>query len=303
MSVRNSNTLFDDGVLIDLDIRHWSGQKKLRAEDLKIDIRDVPDIFSLGRKYLISKEAINLFACLDARARRLVESMSFPFPVGSTRFVPNNVLMDLMDRLEKSKVEYYREVEAFINNYSVQRREMQLKYRKYWNSLEPYYPSMTELWSKFSFGYSIFEMQAPRSFKATTRRRLKAQEEALQRYRQKLNYQLYAFAEDVVRQLRSEAANLCNNIIQKIQRGDAVTERSMNVLRRAVEKFEKLNFVGDEKVETMLQNLRIQWLNKDITEFNSDGFKNALEAVVRSADDINDISAVTGTYRRKLNIA
>ena len=77
----------------------------------------------------------------------------------------------------------------------------------------------------------------------------------------------------------------------------------MNILRKAVEKFSKLNFVGDERVETMLQQLRIEWLNKDVTEANIDGFKNALEAVVRSADDLNDISAVTGTYRRKLNIA
>lgn len=303
MSVRNSNTLFDDGTLIDLDIRHWSGQKKLKAEDLGIDIDEVPDIFSLGRKYLVSKEAINLFACMDARARRLVESLSFAFPVGSTRFVPKNVLMDLMDRLEKSKAEYYREVEAFINNYSVQRREMQEKYYRYWTCLEPYYPSMTELWTKFSFGYSIFEMQAPRSFKATTRRKLKAQEEALERYRNQLNAQLDDFAQDVVKQLRSDAAKLCNNVVEKIKNGDAVTERSMNILHRAVEKFEKLNFIGDERVEVMLQNLRVQWLNKEITEFNQDGFKNALEAVVRSADDLNDISAVTGTYRRKLNIA
>ncbi len=124
---------------------------------------------------------------------------------------------------------------------------------------------------------------------------LKAQEEALERYRNHLNAQLDDFAQDVVKQLRSDAAKLCNNVIEKIKNGDAVTERSMNILHRAVEKFEKLNFIGDERVEVMLQNLRVQWLNKEITEFNQDGFKNALEAVVRSADDINDISSVTGT--------
>ena len=223
MAIRNQSSLFDDGVLIDLDIRHWSGQKKLRAEDLKIDIRDVPDIFSLGRKYLISKEAINLFACKDARARRLVESLSFAFPVGSTRFVPNNVLMDLMNRLDRAKEEYYQEAEAFINNYNVMRNEMRMKYRPYWNSLEPYYPSAMDLRSKFMFDYNIFVMDSPKAFKATTRRKMKAQEEALQIYRAKLNTQMETFAEDVVRQLRSDAASLCNNIIEKIKTGQAVT--------------------------------------------------------------------------------
>jgi hypothetical protein len=295
--------LFDDGTLIDLDIRHWSGQKKLKAEDLGIDIDEVPDIFSLGRKYLVSKESINLFSTMDARARCLVESMSFPFPVGSTRFVPNNVLLDLIDRLDRAKEEYYQEAEAFINNYSVQRSEMRMKYSRYWNSLEPYYPSASGLREKFSFDFNIFVMDSPKAFKATTRRKMKAQEEALQIYRTKLNAQMETFADDVVRQLRSDAASLCNNIVEKIKTGQAVTERSMNTLRKAVEKFSKLNFVGDERVETMLQQLRIEWLSKDISETNIDGFRVALQDVVNSSNDLDDISSVTGTYRRKLNIA
>jgi hypothetical protein len=303
MAIARSQDLFDDGVLIDLNVRHWSGQKKLKAEDLDISVDKVPDIFSLGRKYLVPKESINLFATMDTRARRLVESLSFAFPVGSTRFVPKNVLMELLDKLEDNKADYYHEVEAFINSYAVQRTEMQAKYYKYWASLEPLYPRTQDLWNKFSFGYSIFEMKAPRSFNTTSRRKLKAQDEAMERYRSQLNNQMDNFAQDVVMQLRSDAAELCNNIVEKIKNGDAVTERSMNVLRKAVEKFEKLNFVGDVRVETMLQDLRSQWLTQDITEFNRDGFKAALEAVVRSADNVNDISSVTGTYKRKLNIA
>ena len=50
------NELFERGVIIDLDISWWSGQAKLRAEDLGIPKDDINlDLFSLGRKRFISK--------------------------------------------------------------------------------------------------------------------------------------------------------------------------------------------------------------------------------------------------------
>jgi len=298
--------LFADGVLIDLDIRRWSGQKKLVPVDLDLKEEEVPDIFSLGRKYLVPKSVINYFAALEQRARRLLDQNSFAFPIGSTRYVPKNNVLELLQALDQMKEEFYREVDAFINDYDVLREKMKKDYPKYTNSLLPYYPSPAEVRSKFSFNYVIYNISAPAELAEVSKEELLAQRQAFERYKQELDRQVDDFLREVVVQLRAEAAELCAKMADKISKGEVISAKTLKSFYDLTEKYKQMNFVGDTKVEKMLSEFQKKYLtsySKEASEDYLEQFKGALQNIVKAASNTSDINRVTGGYKRRIKVA
>ena len=84
--------LWLDGCLVDLRISYWRGKRPLAAQDLGLKEEQVPDIFTLGRKLVIPREALARFERVDARAHYLIGQFTFPFPTGHSRFIPYSVL-------------------------------------------------------------------------------------------------------------------------------------------------------------------------------------------------------------------
>ena len=57
------SVLTREGVLIKVSVRYWRGCKKLNAEDLGLNEKDVSDrLISLGHKRLLPKEALAALA-------------------------------------------------------------------------------------------------------------------------------------------------------------------------------------------------------------------------------------------------
>ena len=91
-----------EGVLINVSVRYWRGCKKLNAEDLGLDSRNVSDrLISLGHKRLLPKEATARLALVEGRAHSLIESNTFPFLNGLAHFVPNTKLADVTGKLKE----------------------------------------------------------------------------------------------------------------------------------------------------------------------------------------------------------
>lgn len=300
----NIDRIFTDGVLIDLDIGYWSGQKRLRPEDLELS--EVPEIYSLGRKYLVFKEVINKFRRLEKRARRYVDVHSFSFPVGNTRFVPRRAAIELLPKLDEMKEEFYYEVDEFIASYDAVREETLKAYNAYRKYLEPYYPSAAEVRAKFRFDYHLYTVSAP-SIDRVTGAELVAEEEVYRRYMreydEKLRREFDGFIDGVVRQLRARAAELCSRIAAKVRNGEVVTKQSYDALRRLVDEYSLLNFVGDREVEARLQEIKARFLAQNVPGDDMEEFTKALDSVVEAAANVSDISKVTGTYKRRLKVA
>lgn len=302
--MKNIDRIFTDGVLIDLDIGYWSGQKRLRPEDLELS--EVPEIYSLGKKYLVFKEVINRFRRLEKRARRYVDMHSFAFPVGSTRFVPRRAAIELLPKLDEMKDEFYREVDNFVANYDVVRQETLKTYSAYRKHLEPYYPSAAEVRAKFHFDYHLYTISAP-SIDRVSSVELAAEEEVYRKYvreyDEKLRREFDGFIDSVVKQLRARAADLCSRIAAKVRNGEVVTKQSYDALRRLVDEYSLLNFVGDREVEARLQEIKKRFLGQNVPEGDMEEFTKALDGVVEAAANVTDISKVTGTYKRRLKVA
>ena len=81
----------------------------------------------------------------------------------------------------------------------------------------------------------------------------------------------------------------------------------MNYVRRTVEQFRHLNFMGDERVEELLQQFEVEYLHRDASEYRDNNallnqFRAATNEALQSATDATDVSNVTGKYIRRLNL-
>jgi len=294
--------MFKDGVLVDLHIGWWRAHKSLSANDLNIREEDVPDIFNLGVKLLIPKEERAKFNKIEQRSRKRLEAYSFPFFVGTTcRFVPLKMLENVIQDLNESKKEFDQLVEEMLDNYDDIRDAMLVRYHDIRESLEPFYPSLSLLRTKYYFKWNVFEIgEATEACTAE----LTAEYE---NFKRRLNDEFNSFVSGAVKDLRSEVSTTCDKLLKKIEGGEIIKEQTLTSVKNVIDRFDKLNFVGDGKVSESLDVLRSSLSSvsgKDISnDVNIRGRVSDLaKQVSRSAKDLSDIDEVTGEYLRRVRI-
>ena len=84
----------------------------------------------VGHKRLIPRDALQAFALIESRVQATVESSSFPFLGGISRFVPNPRLGDLTDKLEKLRDEFREATLDFVAGYSPLRENAMAEWRE-----------------------------------------------------------------------------------------------------------------------------------------------------------------------------
>jgi len=110
-------SIFHDGILVDVHVRYWSGSKLLTAEDLGLTQEEVSEAFKLGKKDLIPTEVIKQFRTMESRARYIVDSNSFEFPVGHANFLPKRRANKVFEELESCQRKYEALVDDLIENF------------------------------------------------------------------------------------------------------------------------------------------------------------------------------------------
>ncbi|HHM12502.1 MAG TPA: DUF3150 domain-containing protein [Planctomycetaceae bacterium] len=262
------------GVLVSVHVRYWRGRKKLKAQDLGLDPCAVnPNLIALGQKRLVTKEALQPFSLIESRAHAFVEGASFPF-LRLARFVPNERLRDVQERLAALKFEFDREAERFVAAYSEIRAEALAAWRmaatdlgvdpaRLLRTIEEAFP--LDVRPAFDFRWQLFQLTAPKDVttaafdpalnqEATAARR-KAADEA----REEIRRSAESFVADSVAALRGETARLCEDVMATIKSGP-VNQKTLNRLDRFVERFHALNFVGDEEMDRRLSEFGAEFL-------------------------------------------
>ena len=333
--------IFKDGVLVDVDVRFWSASKVLKAEDLGLDEKDVVDAFKLGKKMLIPAEVIRSFRAIEARARRVVEGNSFPFPIGNARFIPKKKFPEVHKRLTELQGEYMEKVDTLISEYDKHRKEMLPIYReaaktafinqsptthtfgpdydrdaerrafvrKFIKRIESYYPDAESLRSRFSLDWNVFEIAMPRMKQAKASKVAKIEGDrqfAEAEYHRQIQQKMSVFIDDVIRTMRQETMDVCNRVITNIKEGKVIRSDTIDSIKRFVDRFSSLNFVGDVQIETQLSKLQTELLDAyHNTEFNNnvdlkETLGRRLGELADLASDMTDINSITGNYRRKV---
>ena len=329
--------VFRDGALIDLRCSFWRGQFKLRPVDLGLEESNIPDFFSLGRKRLFPKAEYDKFSKIEHEVRSYIYNNSLSFPISGLYFIPIALIPTVTACIDSKEVQFNHLRDEFISNYIRIRTEMLNKYEKaaevaYQNTVnngngqeglacfkqrlllhvERLYPSSTELQAKYNLSYRLFTIHAPNLEMnennvgnlldtAEERRRLTEQ------YQRQMEEQIREFVDDAVAQLRGRIVEALTSLRNAFNSSKSVTEKTMNYVRRTVSQFRNLNFMGDERVEELLQQFEQTYLQRDAGEYRDNNallnqFRAATNEALQSATDATDVSNVTGKYIRRLNL-
>ena len=311
---QDQSALFLDGCLVDLRISYWRGKRPLSAQDLGLDNQDVPDIFTLGRKLVIPRSALARFERIDARAHYLIDQFTFPFPTGRARFVPYSVLPQVVEELKALKQQFNEQVEQFLDKYEDYRQEMIDKYPEYAEALSRGYSSASDLRKRFHNEHTLYEVSLPKNirFKAVEERdavadaeaKRRALEQAEEEYKRQFQSQIDEFLGSSVGKLREAVGDSVLKLSGRIQKGDAVTKQSLDSLKRTIERFRTLNFIGDKEVESKLSGLEAL-IPESGKKFEEGAFKQSFTTALDSVTSTlmeSDISSVTGEYKRRLRM-
>lgn len=260
------NSIFNDGILVDVNVSYWSGTKALKPEDLGLDPTTVPEAFRLGKKYLVPMDTIRQFRTIEGQARRVIDDNSFKFPIGNAKFVPIKKFPKALVKLQALQAKYTELRDKLIENYDAIRQEMIPKYREaaesaymiqsptgvqtfsiddreagkaayidgFLKRIETFYPSPDSLKGKFSLSWDVFQIAAPKLHLGDADKIAHTEEERIaleQDYRQRASVKMDSFIDDVVKTLRAETLEICGRIANNIKNGKIVRPNTLKSLR------------------------------------------------------------------------
>jgi hypothetical protein len=275
-----------EGVLLSVSVRYWRGCKKLRAEDLGLNPRNVSDrLISLGHKRLLPKEATASLALVEGRAHSLVEGNTFPFLNGLAHFVPNTKLGDVTGKLKELEREFWAAKEGFLEKYATLRESAAKEWQAMADKLvsdpdrlvatvEASFPTVGQMDRFFGFDIQLFQIAAPERLGLDTlalgdqEQLIQARQQAAQEAAQKIHADAEAFVADCVATLREQTAALCQEMLESINTCEAgVHQKTLNRLVKFIEQFKSMNFVNDEEMNQQLETVRKELLTKTAEEY------------------------------------
>ncbi len=111
------------GILLKLDVTTWTGSAALSAPDLGLDPGTVAAHYTLGRKRLVPKAALDPIATIVRQARYALDGLSHALPDGS-RFVLAAATPEVEAQLTRTRARFGHAVETFLAGYPRWRAEM-----------------------------------------------------------------------------------------------------------------------------------------------------------------------------------
>jgi len=334
MSFQN---IFTDGVLVDLDIHKWTGERSLQPEDLGIPKEKLPKTFRLGHKSLVPKEVMQEFNHIDYMARRLLTEMSFPFAFGNARFVPKKMFEEFTDELQKLKVRFMNAVEDLCENYDKYKLAVRPEYVKaahaafsrmnkfeedfeedkdnfineFLERVDSFYPPVETISKRFAINFVVFQMAMPDLSQAGIEDVVSDAAKAdliKSTYQTALYEKVQEYVDNVVEEMRSKALSVLKLVRDNIKSGKKISEATLNMIKNMVDNYYKMDIVGD----TVFYNKISDFRKKFIDPYNAKQLRNSpeiqrnmleeLKILVELATNTAGISAVADAYRQKIQL-
>ena len=304
------DVLTREGVLINASVRYWRATKQLKAEELGLQADQVTDrLIKLGHKKLLPKEALAPLALIESRTHALIENSTFPFLGGLGHFVPNGKLDEVTGGLRGLEEEFDREADRFLNGYADIRAnalsEWEAAAEKLGHdpemlvaAISAAFPDVGKLRRSFGFTTQLFQIQVPESLElqlvteAEQREVGRARQEAITRAAAQIRSGVQSFVGECVATLREQTATLCREMLESMNTGKSgVHQRTLNRLVNFIDQFKELNFVGDQEMETRLENIRREFLSRTAAEYRDNEFatgqlKTALNGLAETAREM-----------------
>ena len=319
------------GLLLKLDITVWTGSAALSAPDLGLDPASIAAHYTLGRKRLVPKRALDPIATVVRQARYALDSLSHPLPDGS-RFVLEAAAPEVEAQLRRRQGNFEAAVAAFLTAYPAHRAEMAAEWEAAasaaWRTagrpgadetfvatflarVAAATPTPTELRRKFDFFWWTYTLRLNGSERvelAGVADAERARRERDATYRAEVEARIGAALERSLAGFRAQVAEACTAVLAHIQSGRALREGTVERLRRTIRRFRTLNFVDDDGLGRELAAFEQACLDgldagaaqaaPDVRALLSAG----LQAVVNAAIAELPRSALTGRALRRFEV-
>jgi len=232
----HTTAILDRLVAVNLDVRIWSGRKKLTAEDLSLE-GDIPpeDLVSLGSKRVCDPEAVRVFQRLKRHAERVCLEGGMRFLGGFA--IPEARTDVVAAALDGLAADFAAERQRFVAGYSQLIEDWVAQHPRWEAAIRRAVEPASRVESRLAFAYQLYRV-AP----VADQGRLAAEVAGLG---------------DTLFQ---EVAQIARELDQSFIGKDALSQRALATFRRIREKLGCLAFV-DYRVEPVRRSLD-DWLTR-----------------------------------------
>jgi hypothetical protein len=219
----HTTQVLDRLVAVNLDVRIWSGRKKLTAEDL----------VSLGSKRVCDPEAIKMFHRLKQQAERICLAGGMRFLGGYA--IPEDRTETVAAELDALGETFARERAAFVAGYAEAVEDWIALHPQWEAAIRKAVDPASLVESRLGFGYQLYRI-APAEVAGN------------------LEQQVQGLGDT----LFGEVARIAHELDRSFTGKDSLSQRALSTFRRIREKLGCLSFV-DYRVQPVLDSLE-DWL-------------------------------------------
>ena len=226
--------VLDRLVAVNLDVRIWSGRKKLTAEDLSLGAAVPPeDLVSLGSKRVCDPEAIKVFHRLRRQAERACLTGGMRFLGGYA--IPEERTEAVAAELDALAETFVLERQIFVAGYGQAIEDWIALHPQWEAAIRKAVDPASVVESRLGFGYQLYRI-APAENAGN------------------LTEQVEGLGETLFGEVAQMARELDKSFVGK----DSLSQRALSTFRRIREKLGCLAFV-DYRVQPVLESLE-NWL-------------------------------------------
>jgi hypothetical protein len=153
------STTLHDVMVVSLDVRIWSGRKKLRAEDLTVSGRLPPkELVSLGSKRLCSPDVLQPFLQLKRRAEARCQAVGVRFARAFA--IPKAAAKSVLSDLNTLAEQFKQARSAFLATYDEELARWTAQHPGYERLIAAELLPQAVVASRLVFGYEVFAINA-----------------------------------------------------------------------------------------------------------------------------------------------
>ena len=215
-----TDTVFDKSVGIILDIRLWSGSRKLKEDDFAGIELPPEELVSLGSKRTHDREALKPLQAVRTKTVTALESIAVSLYGGKVWLLPEDQADDLQITLETLAREFQAEKEKFLFEFHSCQQAWLNKNNQWASILEPYLETSESVEKKFVFSWRTFRISP-------------AQNDNL----------ADTVSVDVTNSLLKEVSHLAAEAYETLKDRDRATNKNLNRLDRLASKLRGMAFL------------------------------------------------------------
>jgi len=263
MTTINEKNIFDMGMLVTLKAGGYDGRRKLDPEQLK----DLPREIVRGSHDMFDKEFKNLLDLAYApvnQCRNFIKDLSIPFPVGNVYFVKTSKIQEVIDFIEKKKIERQEVVDRIAEEYKEAIQIFAEKYPAYYQAAKDKYLSIGELKARFHMNYQFFQMSSPdKKGKLISEEQYKQEQE---KFKNAINEMKEGVMATIYQTLLDTTTKL-----QKQCQGSKINQATIKSMNGFLQKINEVysDFLDRDDLKTIIGKIKKQMIGIDAEEIRS----------------------------------